>query len=305
MRIFLTGGTGYVGSVLLEHLLGAGHEVEALTRTTGGAARLAAAGATAVQGSLADTGVLRAAAASADAVIHAAFDSTMPEDGAATELAAVRALAAGASESGTGKPVVYTSTALVYGIDPGQDRHEDAPLPERSAQPVKGEAERILLATEGITPIVMRVALVHGRGGSGLVTGLLAGAASTGVAAFVDDGTQVWDAIDVDDLANLYVAALAHPSAGIFNAKGSHPFTLRELAEAISAVTGAQPVSLPRASAAETLGPLALILGAPGTLAGHKASTAFEWAPVRGSLLDDIRDGSYRQHTVTAVEARA
>lgn len=295
MKIFLTGGTGYVGSVVLEHLLEAGHDVEALTRSTTGAARLADAGASAVQGSLADTDLLRAAAARADAVIHTAFDGTMSEGAAATELAAVHALAAGAGETGTGKPVLYTSTALVYGIDPSQDRHEDAPLPERSAQPVKGEAERALLATEGIIPIVMRVALVHGRGGSGLVTGLIAGAASSGAAAYVDDGSQVWDAIDVDDLADLYAAALARPRAGIYNVKGDHPFTQRELAEAISAVSGAQPVSLPRASAAEKLGPLALILGAPGTLAGDKARTTFAWTPVGGSILADIRDGSYRR----------
>ncbi|BDZ39909.1 NAD-dependent epimerase/dehydratase family protein [Microbacterium suwonense] len=294
MKIFLTGGTGYVGSVLLEHLLDAGHEVEALTRSTTGAQRLADAGATAVQGSLADADPLRAAAARADAVIHTAFDGTMSADAAATELTAVRALAAGAGEAGTGKPVLYTSTALVYGLDPAQDRHEDAQLPERSAQPVKGQAEQALLGAAGITPIVMRVALVHGRGGSGLVTGLIAGAASAGTAAYVDDGTQVWDAIDVDDLADLYVAALAHPRAGIYNAKGANPFTMRELAEAISAATGAQPVSLPRASAADALGPLALILGAPGTLAGDKARTTFGWTPLRGSLLDDIRTGSYR-----------
>ena len=295
MKIFLTGGTGYVGSVLLEHLLAAGHEVEALTRTTTGAARLAAAGAAAVRGSLADADVLRDAAARADAVVHAAFDGTMSEDASATELAAVRALAVGAGESGGGKPVLYTSTALVYGIDPGQDRHEDAPLPERSAQPIKGEAERALLAAEGITPIVLRVALVHGRGGSGLVTGLIAGAATTGAAAYIDDGAQTWDAIDVDDLADLYVAALAHPRAGVYNAKGGHRFTMRDLAEAISVRTGARPVSLPRESAAETLGPLALILGAPGTLAGDKARTTFGWTPAGGSLLDDIRSGSYQR----------
>lgn len=315
MKIFLTGATGYIGSVLLEHLLAAGHQVEALTRTDAGAAQLTDAGAGAVLGALTDTEVLRAAAARADAVVHAAFDPAASPQAAATELAAVRALAAGASESGTGtsrtgwagtgKPVLYTSTALVYGTNPDQDRHEDAHLPRRSAQPVKVEAEGVLLATEGITPVVMRVALVHGRGGSGLVTGLIARASATGTAAYVADGAQVWDAIDVDDLAELYLAALAQPRAGIYNAKGSHPFTLRELAEAISEVTGAQPLSLPRASAGETLGPLALVLGAPGTLAGQKARSTFGWVPVGGSLLDDVRTGSYLADPRTTVQHTA
>ena len=65
MRIFLTGGTGYLGTVLLERLLAAGHEVDALARTAVGAERLTDAGANAVRGSLDDTDVLRAAATSA------------------------------------------------------------------------------------------------------------------------------------------------------------------------------------------------------------------------------------------------
>src|SRR6478752_1848134 len=140
MRIFLTGGTGYLGSVLLERLLSAGHEVDALARTAAGAERLTDAGANVVRGSLEDTDVLRAAATSADAVVHAAFDASM--SAAAAELAAVNALVEGAGASGSDKPVLYTSTGLVYGIDPGQPRDEDARLPERSAQPVKSQAER-------------------------------------------------------------------------------------------------------------------------------------------------------------------
>ena len=305
MRIFLTGGTGYLGSVVLERLLAAGHEVDALARTAAGAQRLTDAGANAVRGSLDDTDVLRAAATSADAVVHAAFDGSMSEAAAAAELAAVTALVAGAGASGIDKPVLYTSTGLVYGIDPGQPRDEDARLPERSAQPVKGQAERVVLSTAGITPIVIRAALVHGRAGSGLVTGLIGAAATTGAAAYVDDGAQPWDAIHVDDLANLYVAALERPTPGVFNAKGEHRFTMRELAEAISAITGAQAVSLPRESATDVLGPLAFILGAPGTLAGDKARKTFDWAPVGGSILDDIRTGSYRASGAATVKAVA
>src|SRR6478752_8239429 len=110
MRIFLTGGTGYLGSVLLERLLSAGHEVDALARTAAGAERLTDAGANVVRGSLEDTDVLRAAATSADAVVHAAFDASMSEAAAAAELAAVNALVEGAGASGSDKPVLYTST---------------------------------------------------------------------------------------------------------------------------------------------------------------------------------------------------
>ena len=293
MRIFLTGGTGYLGSVILERLLAAGHDVDALARSAAGAERLAEAGAGVVRGSLDDLDVLRAEATAADAVVHAAFEASMSEEAAATELAAVSALVSGAGASENDKPVLYTSTGLVYGIDPGQARDEDAHLPARSAQPVKAQAERVVLDAANITPIVIRAALVHGRAGSGLVTGLIGAAATTGAAAYVGDGTQSWDAIHVDDLADLYVAALERPAAGVFNARGEHRFTMRELAEAIGAVTGAGAASLPRESAAETLGPLALVLGAPGTLACDRARKTFRWRPLEGSILDDIRTGSY------------
>ena len=80
---------------------------------------------------------------------------------------------------------------------------------------------------------------------------------------------------------------------------------MRGLAEAIGAITGAQTVSLPRESATDVLGPLALILGAPGTLDRDKARETFDWAPVGGSILDDIRTGSYRASGAATVEAGA
>jgi nucleoside-diphosphate-sugar epimerase len=294
MRVFITGGTGYVGSVLVEQLIAAGHEVSALARSENSAAALSAAGATPVRGALSDADMLRAAAQRADAVIHAAVDYSMSEEAQATELAGVRALAAGAGAGDAGTPFLYTSTGLVYGFDPAHSRSEDAELPAVSAQPVKAAAERIVLDAPGITPVVVRAGLVYGRGGSGLVTQLITGAAQSGAATFIGEGGNVWHPIHVDDLAALYLAALARPEAGVYNAVGDHPFTFRSLAEAIAELTGAQPVSVPFEAAQQRLGLYASVLSSHSTMSAQKARDTFGWAPVRVPLLDDVRAASYR-----------
>src|SRR3954463_867596 len=75
MRVFLTGGTGYVGSAVLDALVRGGHQVDALVRNNESAARVQSRGATPVLGDVMQTASWRDAAASADGAIHAATES--------------------------------------------------------------------------------------------------------------------------------------------------------------------------------------------------------------------------------------
>src|SRR5947208_11813069 len=73
MHVFVTGGTGTIGSAVVAELLANGHSVLALARSDTSAQALEGAGATVLRGGLADLDVLRAGAAQSDGVVSLAF----------------------------------------------------------------------------------------------------------------------------------------------------------------------------------------------------------------------------------------
>ena len=72
MKLFVIGGTGYIGAVVCERLLADGHELRGLARSDVAAAQLSEAGIEPVHGSLGDVDVLRAECAAADGVVQIA-----------------------------------------------------------------------------------------------------------------------------------------------------------------------------------------------------------------------------------------
>ncbi len=85
MRVFLTGASGWIGSVIARELMAAGHSVVGLVRSEEKGAGLLSAGGTLVVGGLGDLDVLRQGAADADGIIHTAFGLDISQIG---ELAA-------------------------------------------------------------------------------------------------------------------------------------------------------------------------------------------------------------------------
>ena len=289
MNVFVTGATGYVGAAVVEALRAAGHGVIGLARSDEAAAKLADAGAEAVRGSLEDLDLLARGAREADAVIHAGATGKPGQD--AIDTAAVGAMLD--ALEGSGKPFLYTSGLWILGDTGGRVAAEDAPLRPAAIVAWRAELERGVIdaAKRGIRSVVLRPGVVYGRGG-GTPGTFVSAARRKGVVRYVGDGSQRWPFVHVDDLAELYVLALAAPPGTVLNAVSGPAIPVRQVAEAAAEANGARAEAWPLEDARAVLGVYAEALALDQQVSAERARS-LGWTPSRPSVLDELRAGSY------------
>lgn len=273
MRIFMTGATGYIGSVVTEKLLAAGHRVSGLARSDEAARRLEAAGAEAVRGALDDPDPVARGAAEADGAIHLAMDFSA--DAPKVDRAATGAILRGLD--GSGKPFLYTSGVWVMGSTGGHVVDETAPLNPVPMVAWRPAHEQLVLGAEGVRGVVIRPAMVFGRGG-GFVASLFRPDAS-GAVRYVGTGENRWSMVHVEDLADLYVLALGAPTGSVYFAATGPAVPVPMVAQAFA--NGAPLSALPLEEARRTMGPLADALAIDCMVTGMKAIRDLGWAPSR------------------------
>lgn len=293
MIVFLTGATGYIGSAVAEALQKAGHHVTGLARTPEKGKELESRGIRAYLGDLLKPETLASAARLADGVIHTA--NTNDASSAQVDLAAVRAMIV--ALEGTGKPLVYTSGIWVLGSTGDQVATEETPVNPTPLVAHRPAVEQEVLAAQGrgVRAIVIRPALVYGRGGS-IPAMLSKSARETGAARFVGDGQNRWPFVEVEDLAQLYVRALEKAKPGsLYNASHGPSYRVGEVAEAASIGAGAKgkTQSWPLEEARKAMGPFADALVLDQQVSGDKAKKELSWAPRAASILDELKTGSY------------
>ena len=288
----MTGATGYVGSAVAERLLAAGHRVAGLARSDQAASTLRRRGVEPYRGDLCDRARVVDAVGQADATIHAASSGRGPE-AAEAELCAVEAFLA--SLNGSGKTLVYTSGAAVYGDTGTGVADEAAPLSPPPERAWRLPLERRVLASgdRGIRPVVIRPCFVYGRAG-GVAARLVDGARHAGVARYIDAGDNRFSTVHVDDLADLYLLALESERASGPHNASSGEVAQRELAEAVGRLIGTSVTSWPLAEARSRLGIVADTMAMNGRISAARARRELRWNPRRPGLVDEIERGSYR-----------
>ncbi|HEY2204490.1 MAG TPA: UDP-glucose 4-epimerase GalE [Pseudonocardia sp.] len=312
MRVLVTGGAGYLGSVCAAHLVDIGHDVVVLDDLSTGHRDAVPEGCRFVEGDLADAAgpVL---AEGFDGVLHFAAKSLVGESMEHPDrywlgnvVATVRLLEA-IREHGTPR-LVFSSTAATYGEPDRGPVTEDAPTsPTNTYGATKLAIDNAIAsycAAFGLAGVSLRyfnVAGAHGRFGerhateTHLIPIVLQVAAGQRESVRIygedwptPDGTCVRDYIHVDDLAEAHVLALEHAVPGqhrVYNLGSGAGFSVREVIETCREVTG-HP--LPALAAPRRAGDPAVLVAS-----SERAREELGWRPSR-TRLDRIVGDAWR-----------
>jgi nucleoside-diphosphate-sugar epimerase len=295
MRVFLTGASGWIGSVIAHELMAAGHSVVGLVRSEEKGATLTSAGATPLVGSLGDIDVLRRGAADADGIIHTAFGLDISRIGELADEDRTAIETFGEVFAGSARPIIVTDGFLHLTGDKATetDRPEVMPaFPRASQQTAFALAERGLHAS-----VVRNPRSVHGKGEThGFVPMLAAVARDKGVSAYVGDGANLWPAVHRQDAARVYRLALERSARGeAYHAVAEEGIPYRHIAEAIGRQLGLPVKSLTQEEAETHFGPLAMWVANNGPASNEWTKKTLGWTPEQVGIVADIERPDYSQ----------
>lgn len=290
MRVFVTGATGFVGTAVSAELIGAGHQVLGLTRSSAGADALATLGAQAHPGSLEDLASLEAGAAQADGVIHLAFnhDFSTYQANCEDDRRVVAVLAA--ALAGSDRPLLVTSGTGMSTAGPGQTASEDDPPASSALLPRAASEEAAQAAASGgVNAGVVRLPQVHDTQKHGLITYAIELARAKGVSAYVGEGANRWTAAHVTDVARLYRLALERGERGArYHAIAEEGIAMRAIAEAVGRRVGVPTRSITAEEAPAHFGWMAMFATHDVPASSALTRQKLGWTPTGPGLVADI-----------------
>ncbi len=312
-KILVTGGAGYVGSVVAAHLLEAGHQVTVVDDLSTGHREAVPAEASFLHAAVQDARDFLDA--SYDAVLHFAAFSQVgesvvnPDKYWRNNVGGTMELLAAMRESGV-RTLVFSSTAATYGEPATVPITEDAPTaPTNPYGATKLAVDHMIgaeCAAHGMAAVSLRYFNVAGaytaKDGtaygerhdpeSHLIPLVLQVARGTreSISVYGDDyptpdGTCVRDYIHVADLAEAHLLSLTAARPGhhlVCNLGNGNGFTVRQVVETARQVTG-HPV--PETTAPRRTGDPAVLVAS-----ADRARTLLGWKPSRTDLASIVRD---------------
>jgi UDP-glucose 4-epimerase len=266
VKLLVTGGAGYIGSIVTGHLLQAGHDVTVLDNLSTGHRDAVSEGAAFVEADIADAAGVLTPDAGFEGIVHFAAKSLVGESMSEPQLywdnnvIGTRTLLGAAIAAGV-RRFVFSSTAAVYGEPEHVPIPETAPTRPTSAYGTSKLAVDLMLTdfarAYGLAPVSLRYFNVAGAwNGLGerhrtethlipialqVATGERANLSIYGEDYPTPDGTCIRDYIHVADLAEAHLLALAAASEGvhkIFNLGSGTGFSVAEVLDVTRAVTG-------------------------------------------------------------------
>jgi nucleoside-diphosphate-sugar epimerase len=292
MRIFVTGATGFIGSRVVEQLIGAGHQVIGLCRSEEKAPELAVAGAEVHMGSIYDPDSLTAGVAKADAVIHLAFNhdfSTFAQN-CEDDRRVIETL--GSALIGSNRPLLITSGTMMANTVPGELAREGSPVVSAAVHPRAASEETAnAMAAKGVNVGVVRLPQVHDTARQGLVIVLVQTALEKRVLAYPGEGQNRWPAAHVLDVAHLYRLAIekAQPGA-VYHAVAEEGVTVREISETLSRRLKLPTRSLTPEEVPAHFGWFSMFAGFDAPASSDLTRKRLGWKPVERGMIADLEE---------------
>jgi UDP-glucose 4-epimerase len=309
MRVLVTGGAGYIGSVVTAALLEGGHEVTVLDDLSTGHEDAVPEGARLVRASLHDSAPVLADVRP-EAVLHFAAKSLVGQSQESPELYWENNVGGSlalleAMRAADCRRIVFSSTAATYGEPEEVPILETAPTRPTNTYGASKLAVDAMLTSYAVAYDFAAVSLryfnvggaAYGRGErhateTHLLPIALQVAAGTREALTVygqdyptPDGTCIRDYVHVTDLAAAHLLALPAPAPGehrIYNLGSGSGFSVQEMVDAVRTVTG-HPLPV-------VVGPRRA--GDPARLvaSSERIHADLGWAPVHTALTEIVAD---------------
>ncbi len=293
MKIFIAGGPGAIGRLLVPMLVAAGHKVVGLTRAAERASQLERMGAKAVVGDVYDQARLArlVAEAEAEVVIHqlTAFGAQEGDPLAETirvRIDGTRNLVAAARAAGAGRFIAQSISFVCSPAGEGLTDEEtplylDAPPALRPLAESVASLERQTLEAHGMKGIVLRYGWFYGPGTNYGPADVIPSAIRKGRMPIVGEGAGTYSFINLRDAALSTMKALQHEGTGIFNIVDDAPARLSEwLPFAAELLKAPAPGRMEERLAREKLGDrMVYIFNEQRGASNAKAKRMLSWKP--------------------------